>query len=52
MIIETICPTAFKLEKENNHGDMVQFSLILQRFKQEVGGEQGHAAKQTQETID
>ena len=50
MIIETICPTAFKLEKD--HGDMVQFSLILQRFKQEVGGEQGHAAKQTQETID
>lgn len=26
--IETICLTAFRLEKEHNHGDTVQFSLI------------------------
>lgn len=32
--------------------DVVQFSLIMQRFEQEVGGEQGSAAKQTQETTD
>lgn len=49
--METICLTAFKLEKEKNHGDVVQFSLVPQRFKQEVGGEQEHAAKHTQETI-
>lgn len=52
MVIETICLTPFKLENEKNHGDVVQFSVILQRFKQQVGGEEGRAAKQTRETTD
>lgn len=30
--------------KKKNHGDMVQFGIIPQRFKQEVGRGQGRAA--------
>lgn len=40
--METICLPAG--EGKKNHGDMVQFGIIPQRFKQEVGRGQGRAA--------
>lgn len=42
LIVETICLPAG--EGKKNHRDMVQFGIIPQRFKQEVGRGQGRAA--------